>query len=85
MGLDVYEEEGDLFFEDVSDKILEDDIFARLLTFPNVLITGHQAFFTITALENIAMTTLSNLTDLEQGKHCPNEVSDQFIQVVRKK
>ena len=85
LGLDVYEEEGDLFFEDVSDKILEDDIFARLLTFPNVLITAHQAFFTITALENIAMTTLSNLTDLEQGKHCPNKVSDQLIQVARKK
>ncbi len=75
LGLDVYEEEADIFFEDVSDKILEDDVFARLLTFPNVLITGHQAFFSIDALEKIAMTTLQNLTDIEQGKSCPNRVT----------
>jgi D-lactate dehydrogenase len=67
LGLDVYEEEGDLFFEDISEKILEDDVFARLLTFPNVLITGHQAFFTHEALANIANTTLKNLSQLEQG------------------
>ena len=79
LGLDVYEEEGDLFFEDISDKILEDDVFARLLTFPNVLITGHQAFFTSDALENIAKTTLQNLTDIEQGKECPNLVSVDLI------
>jgi len=72
LGLDVYEEERDLFFENVSDKILEDDVFARLLTFPNVLITGHQAFFTSDALENIAEVTLQNLTNIEQGKKCPN-------------
>lgn len=81
LGLDVYEEEGDLFFEDISDKILEDDVFARLLTFPNVLITGHQAFFTSEALENIANTTLQNLTDIEQGKKCPNVVSVDLIKV----
>ena len=50
LGLDVYEEEEDLFFEDLSEQLIQDDVFARLLTFPNVLITGHQAFFTNTAL-----------------------------------
>lgn len=62
LGLDVYEEEGDLFFEDLSDQVLQDDIFARLLTFPNVLITGHQAFFTVEALSEIARTTIENLS-----------------------
>jgi len=61
LGLDVYEEESDLFFEDLSDQILRDDVFARLLTFPNVLITGHQAFFTAEALTAIASTTIANL------------------------
>lgn len=75
LGLDVYEEEAELFFEDISNKILEDDVFARLLTFPNVLITGHQAFFTSNALESIAKTTLSNLKDIEDGKKCSNLVS----------
>lgn len=62
LGLDVYEEEGDLFFQDLSDVIIADDVFARLLTFPNVLITGHQAFFTKEALTNIAETTLANVS-----------------------
>ncbi|MBN1602979.1 MAG: 2-hydroxyacid dehydrogenase [Chitinispirillaceae bacterium] len=79
LGLDVYEEEGDLFFEDISDKILEDDVFARLLTFQNVLITGHQAFFTGDALTSIAKTTLQNLTDIEQGKQCANAISVNLI------
>ena len=61
LGLDVYEEEEDLFFEDQSDQPIQDDVFARLLTFPNVLITGHQAFFTVEALEAIAATTIENL------------------------
>lgn len=61
LALDVYEEEGDLFFEDLSNNIIGDDVFARLLTFPNVLITGHQAFFTKEALGNIAETTLANI------------------------
>lgn len=74
LGLDVYEEEGDLFFEDVSNVILEDDIFARLLTFPNVLITGHQAFFTRDALKSIAVTTLQNLSDIEDGRKCLNQL-----------
>lgn len=62
LGLDVYEEEGDLFFEDLSGRIIGDDVFARLLTFPNVVITGHQAFFTREALTAIAETTLANIT-----------------------
>lgn len=61
LGLDVYEEEGDLFFEDLSGSYISDDIFARLLTFPNVLITGHQGFFTQEALTAIATTTIANV------------------------
>ncbi|MBS0359231.1 MAG: 2-hydroxyacid dehydrogenase [Proteobacteria bacterium] len=68
LGLDVYEEEADMFFEDLSDKIMQDDVFARLLTFPNVLITGHQGFFTKEAMVNIAETTLSNIAAFEKGK-----------------
>lgn len=74
LGLDVYEQESDLFFEDLSSQVIQDDVFQRLLTFPNVIITGHQAFFTEEALSNIAATTLSNITDFEQGKSCPNQV-----------
>lgn len=62
LGLDVYEEEGDLFFEDLSARYIPDDVFARLLTFPNVLITGHQGFFTREALEAIAAVTIGNIT-----------------------
>jgi D-lactate dehydrogenase len=61
LGLDVYEEEADLFFRDLSDTALQDDVFARLLTFPNVVITGHQAFFTEDALRAIAETTIANI------------------------
>lgn len=61
LGLDVYEEEADLFFEDLSNQVIQDDVFARLLTFPNVLVTGHQAFFTVEALTAIADTTISNI------------------------
>jgi D-lactate dehydrogenase len=69
LGLDVYEEEADLFFEDRSDELIQDDVFARLLTFPNVLITGHQAFFTSDALVAIAETTIGNITAFaETGK-----------------
>lgn len=66
LALDVYEEEGDLFFEDLSDRIIPDDVFARLLTFPNVLITGHQGFFTREALQGIAETTIANVTAFER-------------------
>jgi len=68
LGLDVYEEEEELFFEDLSDTVIHDDVFARLLTFPNVLITGHQGFFTREALQNIAEVTLANATAFETGR-----------------
>ncbi len=75
LALDVYEQEADLFFEDLSGEIIQDDLFERLLTFPNVIITGHQAFFTEDALHSIAETTLSNIKNIEQGKFCPNKVT----------
>jgi D-lactate dehydrogenase len=74
LGLDVYEEEGDLFFEDLSDTVIQDDTFSRLLTFPNVLITGHQAFFTTEALEAIAHDTISNITAFAEGRPSGNEL-----------
>lgn len=74
LALDVYEEEAELFFEDRSDQVIADDVFARLLTFPNVLITAHQAFLTTEALDTIAGTTLENLSDLEAGRSCAAEV-----------
>ena len=74
IGLDVYEQEADLFFEDLSSEIIQDDVFQRLLTFPNVLITGHQAFFTEEALTAIADTTMGNLADEEAGRVSPNRV-----------
>ncbi len=73
LALDVYEEEENLFFQDLSEQVILDDAFTRLLTFPNVLITGHQAFFTREALTNIAETTLANVTAFEKGEgdlHC---------------
>lgn len=70
LGLDVYEQEENLFFKDLSDQIISDDMFERLLTFPNVLITGHQAFFTDQALTKIAETTLSNIQRFENNAEC---------------
>lgn len=75
LALDVYEEEADLFFEDLSDRVIQDDVFARLLTFPNVLITGHQGFFTEEALVSIAETTIANIDAFEGGGPLANEVS----------
>ncbi len=75
LAIDVYEEEGDLFYEDLSGQIITDDVFARLLTFPNVLVTGHQAYLTNRALGNIADTTLQNLTQFEATGACDNEVT----------
>jgi len=75
LGLDVYEEEAELFFEDHSSRVIQDDTFMRLLTFPNVLITSHQAFFTATALEEIARVTMANLTAFERGEPTANEVA----------
>lgn len=72
VGLDVYEEEDGLFFRDRSDQIITDDVFARLISFPNVLVTGHQAFFTREALSEIADTTIRNLTDVENGRNNEN-------------
>jgi D-lactate dehydrogenase len=72
LALDVYEEEADLFFEDLSDQVIADDDLMRLTTFPNVIITGHQAFLTREALQNIAQTTVSNLTLLAQARPCEN-------------
>jgi len=75
LGMDVYEQEGDLFFRNLSEQVIQDDIFERLLTFPNVLITGHQGFFTTEALASIAATTLQNIRIFEQGGQCQNEVT----------
>ncbi len=73
-GLDVYEEEESVFFKDMSGQVLQDDVLARLLTFPNVLITSHQGFLTQEALDNIADTTLQNATEFEQGRPLTNQV-----------
>jgi len=73
-GLDVYEEESRYFFEDLSDRVLADDVLARLLTFNNVIITSHQGYFTREALHNIAGTTLQNLDDFFSGRKLENEV-----------
>lgn len=67
LGLDVYEEEADLFFEDLSNQVVQDDVFARLTTFPNVIVTGHQAFFTREALAKIAEVTLANINAFAAG------------------
>jgi D-lactate dehydrogenase len=79
LGLDVYEEEADLFFEDLSAGFIRDDLFARLLTFPNVLITGHQAFFTQEALANIAEATIANLSAFEERGAPLHPVSVEMI------
>jgi len=72
--LDVYEEESDLFFEDYSGHILDDDTLARLISMPNVIVTSHQAFLTEEALTSIAETTVQNLQDLRDRGECPNEL-----------
>ncbi|WP_339879867.1 2-hydroxyacid dehydrogenase [uncultured Algoriphagus sp.] len=74
LGIDVYEQEEDLFFQNRSEEILQDEQIARLMTFPNVLITGHQAFLTNEALMHISETTILNLDELEKGKELSNEV-----------
>ncbi len=79
LGLDVYEEEEHLFFRDLSGEVIGDDIFTRLLTFPNVLITGHQAFLTDTALGNIVDTTLQNVSEFERGEELTNEISAEKV------
>lgn len=79
VGLDVYEEEADLFFEDLSNCVIKDDAFTRLLTFPNVLITAHQGFFTRTALEEIARVTMHNVSQFERGEPLENAVTLQKV------
>jgi D-lactate dehydrogenase len=74
LGIDVYEQEAAIFFRDLSESIMLDELFARLMTFPNVLITAHQAFFTKEALEQIATITLQNLTDFENNAELKSEV-----------
>ena len=76
-GLDVYEEESEYFFEDLSGEVLTDDVLARLLTFNNVIITAHQAFFTREAMMGIAETTLQNIRNYFEGKPLPNEICYQ--------
>jgi D-lactate dehydrogenase len=74
LGIDVYEQEENLFFRDLSEDIIQDEILLRLISFPNVLITAHQGFFTKEALEQIATTTLKNISDFENGEYLENEV-----------
>jgi len=72
VALDVYEEEEGKFFRDLSDTVIDDEVLARLMTFPNVLVTSHQAFFTYEAMTTIAETTIRNLTDFEEGRENEN-------------
>ncbi|SFH58970.1 2-hydroxyacid dehydrogenase [Modicisalibacter xianhensis] len=75
LAIDVYEQESELFFHDHSAEIIDDDVFARLMTFPNVLVTGHQGFFTVEALREIAEVTCSNLVAYRQGESGPNRLT----------
>lgn len=75
LAIDVYEQESQLFFQDLSSDRIEDEVFLRLMSFPNVLITGHQGFFTVEALAQIAETTLGNLRCFAQGVACPNALT----------
>jgi D-lactate dehydrogenase len=79
LAIDVYEEEGDLFFEDLSNTVIQDDVFSRLLTLPNVLVTGHQAFFTEEAVRQIAETTIANLDAAERGIETGREVTEALV------
>ena len=74
LGMDVYENERELFFEDKSNDVIQDDIFRRLSSCHNVLFTGHQAFLTDEALTSISETTLSNISEISRGESCPNIV-----------
>jgi len=74
LGIDVYEQEGKLFFKDLSEDIIQDDVILRLMSFPNVLITAHQGFLTEEALTQISLVTINNISDFEAGKELANEV-----------
>ncbi len=75
LAIDVYEQESALFFHDHSSDVIDDDIFQRLMTFPNVLVTGHQGFFTVDALREIAATTVANLACFADGRDCDNALT----------
>lgn len=75
LAIDVYEQEGELFFQDHSGQIIDDEVFQRLMSFPNVLVTGHQGFFTVEALQEISATTLANLRHFIDKTPCPNLVA----------
>jgi D-lactate dehydrogenase len=79
LGLDVYEEETDLFFDDLSLQVIPDDVFSRLLTLPNVVITGHQAFLTKEALEHIAQTTIDNIVEFATTGTCRNQCEPESL------
>ncbi|MEL6257106.1 MAG: 2-hydroxyacid dehydrogenase [Bacteroidota bacterium] len=79
LGIDVYEQEENLFFEDLSERIIQDDTILRLNSFPNVLITSHQAFFTAEAMTEIVSTTLYNIHEFSAGKPLTNEVSPEMV------
>jgi D-lactate dehydrogenase len=81
LGMDVYEEEADLFFEDLSNRVIQDDVFSRMLTFPNVVITGHQAYFTHGALEAIARETIENITAFERGETPPGLITAELVRM----
>ena len=74
LGIDVYEQEENLFFKDLSESIIPDDMILRLISFPNVLITAHQAYFTKEAMEEITLTTLNNIKEFESGVSLKNEL-----------
>ncbi len=85
LGIDVYAEEEKLFFKDLSEMIIDDDTISRLISLPNVLITAHQAFLTREALQQIADTTLQNITDYEQGNvNNKNQVNAKYLQPAQK-
>ncbi len=85
VALDVYEQEADIFFQDLSGEIVTDDMLQRLLTFPNVLVTGHQAFLTEEALQAIAQTTLASIADAEAGRPLANRVDAKMVITTRRK
>ena len=80
LGLDVYEQEADLFYRDLSSSIVSDDVIERLLSFPNVIVTGHQAFFTREATTTICETTLQSVTEFARGLTLSNEIRDPGIE-----
>lgn len=75
LGIDVYEQEEHLFFRDWSEQIIQDDLIGRLMSFPNVLITAHQAFLTQEALQQIASVTIQNLQEYAEGRHLKNQLN----------